>query len=104
LAWNKSDLVDTDLVHDDRRAHPASVTVSAATGHGIGDLLAAIGERLRAQAGIVECFVPYDRADVLAALHRAGEVLVEVHGEQGTRVRARLPERVTGHFAEFVRG
>jgi GTP-binding protein HflX len=59
---------------------------------------------LRAQAGIVECFVPYDRADVLAALHRVGEVLVEVHDEEGTRVRARLPERAVGHFAEFVRG
>jgi hypothetical protein len=39
---------------------------------------------------------------VLAALHRAGEVLVEVHDELGTRVRARLPERETGDFAEYV--
>jgi hypothetical protein len=30
--------------------------------------------------------------------------LVEVHDEEGTRVRARLPERAVGHFAEFVRG
>ena len=37
--------------------------------------------------------MPYDRGDVLAALHRAGEVLVEVHDDDGTRVRARLPER-----------
>ena len=48
--------------------------------------------------------MPYDRADVLAALHRGGEVLVEVHGEQGTRVRARLPKPAVGHFAEFARG
>jgi len=103
LAWNKSDLVDTTVLQDCMRAHPDAVAVSAAAGHGVAELLTAIGERLRAQAGIVECFVPYDRADVLAALHRAGEVLVEVHDEQGTRVRARLPERATGHFAEFVR-
>ena len=77
--------------------------MSAAPGAGVQELLQTIGDRLRERAGIFECFVPYERADVLAALHRAGEVLVEVHEEQGTRVRARLPERETGHFAEFVR-
>jgi hypothetical protein len=35
-------------------------------------------------------------------LHRAGEVLVEVHDEHGTRVRARLPSSVNGHFEEFA--
>jgi len=102
LAWNKSDLVDGERIADCMRSHPDSVAVSAATGEGIADLLRVIGDRLRARAGIIECFVPYDRADVLAALHRAGEVLVEVHDERGTRVRARLPERETGHFAEFT--
>ena len=77
--------------------------MSAATGAGIDDLLHAIGDRLRARAGIVECFVPYDRADVLAALHRAGQVLVEVHDGDGTRVRARLSERDAGQFAEFTK-
>ena len=45
--------------------------------------------------------MPYDRGDVLAALHRAGEVLVEVHAEGGTRVQARLPDASAGRFAEF---
>jgi GTP-binding protein HflX len=102
LAWNKSDLVEPDVLDDCTRTHPGSVSVSAATGAGVGDLLHTIGDRLREQAGIVECFVPYDRSDVLAALHRAGEVLVEVHDELGTRVRARIPQRESGHFAEFV--
>jgi GTP-binding protein HflX len=49
-----------------------------------------------------EYVVPYDRGDVLAALHRAGEVLLEVHGEGGMRIKARLPEAAAGRFAEFV--
>jgi len=100
--WNKADLVDREIVDESLRAHD-SVAVSAATGAGIDDLLHAIGDRLRARAGIVECFVPYDRADVLAALHRAGQVLVEVHDDDGTRVRARLSERDAGQFAEFTK-
>ena len=100
--WNKADLVDPEIVEESLRAHD-SVAVSAATGAGIDDLLHAIGDRLRARAGIVECFVPYDRADVLAALHRAGQVLVEVHDDDGTRVRARLSERDAGQFAEYTK-
>jgi GTP-binding protein HflX len=104
LVWNKADLADPEALADALAAHPDSVAISAATGAGVTELLTTIGERLRAQAEIVEFFVPYDRAEVLAALHRWGEVLVEVHGEQGTRVRARLPKPAVGHFAEFARG
>ena len=31
-----------------------------------------------------------------------GEVLVEVHEEGGTRVRARLPQTVTGRYVDFI--
>ena len=61
------------------------------TGEGTNVLLDTVGARLRALAPIVELLVPYERGDVVAALHREGEVLVEVHAEGGTRLRARLP-------------
>ena len=83
-------------------ATPGSVAISAATGEGVPELLDAIGDRLRALAHVREFLVPYERGDVLAALHRAGEVLVEVHGSDGTRVRARLPDATVGRFAEFA--
>jgi hypothetical protein len=37
-------------------------------------------------------------------LHREGEVLVEVHADAGTRVRARVPDAAVGRFAEFAAG
>jgi GTP-binding protein HflX len=102
LVWNKADLADVDAMKDQLATHTDSVAISAAEGDGIADLLATIGDRLRAQGTIIEYFVPYGRADVLAALHRSGEVLVEVHDDVGTRVRARLPVQAVGHFAEFT--
>jgi hypothetical protein len=39
---------------------------------------------------------------VVAALHREGDVLVEVHGERETRVRARIAESGVRRFREFV--
>ena len=66
--------------------------MSAVTGEGTEKLLETLADRLRALNAVVELSVPYERGDVLAALHREGEVLVEVHDEQATRVRARLPK------------
>ena len=102
LVWSKSDLADDDTLKLLLNAYPGSVAISAATGAGLPDLLTAIGDRLRALASISEFVVPYERGDVLAALHRAGEVLVEVHGDRGTRVRARIPNAVAGRFSEYA--
>ena len=65
--------------------------MSAVTGEGVSVLLDTLAARLRSLAPIVELLVPYERGDVVAALHREGEVLVEVHAEGGSRLRARLP-------------
>ncbi|MFM8236378.1 MAG: GTPase HflX [Actinomycetota bacterium] len=102
LVWNKSDAVDPSTVADLLAVHPGSVAVSGATGDGMATLLASIGERLRELSRVVELAVPYDRGDVLAALHREAEVLVEVHEAEVTRVRIRIPRAALGRFAEFV--
>jgi GTPase len=83
-------------------AHPDAVVVSAITGEGVTVLLDTIGARIRALAPIVELLVPYERGDVVAALHREGEVLVEVHAEGGTRVRARIPGVTLPRFDDFI--
>jgi GTP-binding protein HflX len=70
--------------------HEGSVALSAATGEGVDELLRTIGDRLRALTEVVEMVVPYDRGDLLAALHREGEVVSESHEADGIRVRARL--------------
>ena len=49
----------------------------------------------------IELRVPYGRGDVLAALHRSGEVLLESHEEDATRVRARLDQVEATRFGEF---
>ena len=85
-----------------RARHPGSVALSALTGEGMEGFLTALADRLRALETVVELRVPYDRGDVLAALHREGEVLVEAHDDDGTRVRARLDPAATAGFREFV--
>jgi GTP-binding protein HflX len=100
LAFNKADVSAEARRLADR--YPGSVTVSALTGEGVPDLLQAVADRLRAQAKVVELVVPYERGDVLAAVHREGEVLVESHGEGGARLRVRVDEAGAARFREFV--
>ena len=102
LAVNKIDDAPYGVIDDLLGAHDGAVAISARTGEGIDKLTDAIAARLRALSPIYELLVPYDRGDVLAALHRDGEVLVEVHDDTGTRVRARLPEAVASRVDEFV--
>jgi GTP-binding protein HflX len=104
LAFNKVDrLTPEDKPRLDRlrERHPGSVVLSAVSGEGVDDLLTALADRLRAMFRVVELVVPYGRGDVLAALHRHGEVLSEEHEADATRVRARLHEADVPRFADF---
>ena len=82
--------------------YPGSVTLSAVTGEGIDGLLTALADRLRALAEVVELVVPYDRGDIVAAVHREGEVLVEAHEADATRLRARFDRAGANRFREFM--
>jgi GTP-binding protein HflX len=102
LVLNKADVATPGDVKLLRSAFPHAVVVSAVTGEGTNVLLDTLASRLRTLAPIVELLVPYERGDVVAALHREGEVLVEVHAEGGSRLRARLPAPAITRFGEFV--
>jgi GTPase len=81
--------------------HRGAVAVSAATGEGVEELLRAVGDRVRAAEKMVELSVPFDRGDVLAALHRAGEVVGESQGEGATIVQVVLDEAGRARFGDF---
>jgi GTP-binding protein HflX len=102
LVFNKRDRAEAAADRLVAR-HPGSVAVSARTGDGTGALLQAIGDRLRARTEVVELLIPYDRGDLLAAVHREGEVLSEAHTEGGIQVRARLDAAGQARLAEVTR-
>ena len=101
LAFNKSDLAPDEAARL-REGREGSVALSAVTGEGVDRLLATIGDRLRSLTTVVELLIPFERGDLLAAAHRAGEVLDEEPGEGGMRVRGRFDDAAVGRFSEFV--
>ena len=101
LVFNKSDLADpSGLLLD----HPGSVAISAVTGAGIEKMLLTVGDRLRSMATIVELVIPFERGDLMAQIHREGQVLSEQAGEGGMVIRARVDEFAASRFAAYATG
>ncbi len=100
LAVNKADISPraAQLAAD----MDGAVCMSAATGEGIDELLRAIGDRLRVADRIVELAIPWARGDVLAAVHREGEVVGQEARDEGARVHVVLDEAGRSRFSEFV--
>lgn len=101
LVVNKADLAPQragELVDD----HQESVLISARTGFGVDGLLSALADRLRSSAVVHELVVPFERGDILAAVHREGEVVSVEDSDDHWLVRARLSDASAGRLDEFV--
>ena len=83
-------------------AHPGSLTVSARGGEGLDELVETIAERLRSRDQVVELLVPWERGDVLAAVHREGEIVSEEEATGATRLHVVLDAVGRARFGEFA--
>ncbi len=88
---NKADAADPIELKALRLREPHSVVISARTGAGLDDLLAAIEAALPQRDREVSAVVPYVRGDLVARAHQEGEVLALRHGAAGTELTARVP-------------
>ena len=68
-------------------AHEGAVLISARTGEGVDKLLRVLGDRLRGADRVVKLVVPWARGDVLAAIHREGEVVSQPTARRRPRCR-----------------
>jgi GTP-binding protein HflX len=81
---------------------PGAVAFSALTGRGVPALLDALSNALRASDRLLSLAVPVGRGDILAALHRQGEVLGEDYDGEVVLLKARLDDEAARRFGEYV--
>jgi GTP-binding protein HflX len=103
LVFNKIDIAEAAVVQRLLTVYEGSVAVSALNGEHIDDVTAAIINGLEAVTTTVSLLIPYDRGDLVATLHDAGEVLDEEHAEQGTELTVRLPAATAEQFSKYRR-
>lgn len=101
VAINKIDTADPITVRRLLQIHEGAVAISAHTGEGIDDLREAITKALREHTLQIELMVPYERGDVVAAVHRVGEVLSQEHADGGSVLKVLLPTAEAQRFSEY---
>ena len=112
VALTKRDLVDDDwlaMVTADVRAEVAGtfladapiVACSTRSGAGLDELRERIAALLPRPDREVDVLVPYARGELVARVHREGEVLTENHTAESTALRARVRPDLAGGLADY---
>ncbi|MGY2079801.1 GTPase HflX [Modestobacter sp. SYSU DS0657] len=102
IVVNKVDAMSEEDVLTLRQALPGAAWVSARTGEGIEALRDVVAARLPHPHVDVDVLLPYDRGDLVARVHRDGEVLEERHEADGTRLSARVDDGLAAALDEFT--
>jgi GTP-binding protein HflX len=102
LVFNKADQSDQAFRLADK--FEGSVAVSAHTGLNLEHLLGLIGDRLRSLTELAEVMIPWDRGDVIASVHREGQVLAERSDSDGMWMKVRLEPASLGALRHYLVG
>ena len=92
-----------DVAFGFQRKEEAAVTLSARTGEGVTDLLAAIDKKLDKGTKCVTLHLPYDKAGALDALYREAKVESVEYGGTVDVVAVCTP-RIIGQLHQFIEG
>jgi GTPase len=100
MVVNKADLTEEAELLSSKLE--GSVAVSARTGQGMDLFVRAVADRLRVADRVVALSIPWARGDVLAAVHREGEVIDQRDGDEAATVQVVLDEAGRARFADYV--
>ena len=90
IAINKSDIAPQEMMMQLLREEPNSYAISTRTGFGIQTLVAAIEAALPHPNIEIEAIIPFNRGDLVSAIHERGEVISEEYLPEGTAIKARV--------------
>src|SRR3954469_3990112 len=103
VALNKVDAVQDRAALASLRQHfPDAHFISVHTGEGLPELIEHMGEFVSDNPQEHELQFPHAAGQALARLHRETRVLETEHNDDGTRVRAMLPEKLAERYAAYM--
>jgi GTP-binding protein HflX len=88
IAINKVDIASPDVVMEILRREPNSYAFSVRSGFGVDGLVHAIEKSLPHPSVEIATVIPYQRGDLVSAIHEHGEILSEEHLAEGTAIHA----------------
>ena len=98
IAINKADIAAPEVLMELLREEKNSFAFSARTGFGIETLVTAIESSLPRPRVEINVTIPFNRGDIVSAIHQRGEILSEDYTGEGTLIHA----MVDGSIAEQI--
>jgi GTPase len=99
---NKADIADPLVLGRLQRRERHCVLVSALTGEGLPELLELLEQEVPRPDRLVEVVLPYAAGALVSRVHQEGEVLLEEHLGEGTRMQARVRADLEAELAEYA--
>jgi GTP-binding protein HflX len=88
IAINKADIAQPEVVMELLRKESNAYAISARTGYGVETLLKAIEAALPKPKIEIRVVIPFDRGDLVSAVHERGEIISEEYLPEGTKLHA----------------
>lgn len=102
LVVNKADLLSPQHIQTLADGETEVVAVSAKTGEGVPDLLAAMDRAIEERSRAVSMLVPYADGKALADILAHGEILARKDGDDAVALHVKLSNIVAGRYRRFI--
>jgi GTP-binding protein HflX len=84
------------------RREPNSFAISVKSGFGIEGLVHALEKSLPHPGVEIDSVIPYERGDLVHAIHESGEIHLEEHLAEGTRIKGFVDGSLADAIASAV--
>ena len=88
IAINKADVAKPEVVMELLRKESNAYAISARTGYGVDTLVKAIEAALPKPKVEINVVIPFNRGDLVSAVHERGEIISEEYLPEGTKLHA----------------
>ena len=88
IAINKADIAKPEVVMELLRKESNAYAISARTGYGVETLVKAIEAALPKPKVEINVVIPFNRGDLVSAVHERGEIISEEYLPEGTKLHA----------------
>lgn len=102
IVFNKIDLVGASQRQALAARYPSAVLVSAQTGEGTDELIAAIARAATASETTLAVLVPYAQGSLVSLAHARCTVVAEEFTESGTKLTVRVPSELLVQFEPYT--
>lgn len=101
LVFNKSDLLEEDVLDAMMRRYEDAYFTSSLTGFGSDALIESVSRAAASKDAVVSMLLPFERGDLASLVHRKCRIVSERYTEEGVEMTVRVPHELIDRFSPY---